>query len=70
MAYPNLVAEMRRTGLTNRDLAEVTEKSKDTITNWLNGKGDFPIGLRYTREIFPGPPDLIPFQYKANTANY
>lgn len=37
MAYPNLVAEMRRTGLTNRDLAEVTEKSKDTITNWLNG---------------------------------
>lgn len=65
MAYPNLVAEMRRTGLTNRDLAEVTEKSKDTITNWLNGKGDFPIGKAFAiqEKFFPD----LPISYLFST---
>ena len=44
MTYPNLAAEMARNGITERDIAEVAEKSPDTIRNCMRGKGDIPIG--------------------------
>lgn len=44
MAYPNLVAEMARIGITEKDLAAVAEKSPDTIRNWLRGKTEIPFG--------------------------
>lgn len=55
MAYPNLAAEMARNGITERDIAEVAEKSPDTIRNWMRGKGEIPIGkaLIIRERFFP-----------------
>lgn len=44
MAYPNLVAEMARIGITEKDLSAVTGRTTDTIRNWIKGKTEIPIG--------------------------
>ena len=65
MAYPNLVAEMRRPGLTHRALAEVTEKTTDTLTTGLPGNGDLPIGKAFAiqEKFFPD----LPISYLFST---
>ncbi len=47
MAYPNLVAEMTRRNISIKDVANIIERSPDTVSNWLRGKGDFPIGKAF-----------------------
>lgn len=56
MAYPNLVAEMTRNNITTKDIAGVIGRSPDTVSNWIKGKGDFPIGKAFkVQEVFfPG----------------
>ncbi len=56
MAYPNLVAEMTRHNITPKDIASEIGRSPDTVSNWLKGKGDFPIGKAFkVQEVFfPG----------------
>lgn len=64
MAYPNLIAEMNRTGITIKDIAEVTNRSSDTVKNWLKGKGEFPIGKAFSvqEKFFP----TLPLSYLFN----
>lgn len=64
MAYPNLTAEMKRQGITPKAIAEAVEKSPDTISNWLKGKGEFPIGKAFTvqEKFFPS----LPISYLFN----
>lgn len=47
MAYPNLIAEMTRRNITAKDIAALIGRSPDTVSNWLKGKGDFPIGKAF-----------------------
>lgn len=65
MAYPNLIAEMKRQGITPKEIAEAVEKSPDTINNWLKGKGEFPIGKAFAvqERFFP----TLPISYLFNT---
>ena len=55
MAYPNLTAEMTRRNIKEKDLAAVVGRTTDTVKNWLNGKGDFPVGmaLKVQEKFFP-----------------
>ena len=55
MAYPNLVAEMTRRNITTKDIASEIGRSPDTVSNWLKGKGDFPIGKAFAvqEKFFP-----------------
>lgn len=46
MPYVNLKAEMRRLGITNKELAEILKISRNTVSNKLEGKTTFG-----TREI-------------------
>jgi len=64
MAYPNLIAEMKRQGITPKAIAEVVDKSPDTISNWLKGKGEFPVGKAFTvqEKFFPS----LPISYLFN----
>jgi transcriptional regulator with XRE-family HTH domain len=68
MAYPNLIAEMKRQGITPKAIAEVVDKSPDTINNWLKGKGEFPIGKAFAvqEKFFPHSPDLLLIQPEAH----
>lgn len=61
MAYPNLTAEMKRQGIGTRNIAEAVSKSPDTVSNWLKGKGEFPIGKAFTvqEKFFP----TLPIEY-------
>lgn len=67
MAYPNLIAEMNRTGVSVKDIAEATDRSNDTIKNWLKGKGEFPIGKAFVvqEKFFPSLPLAYLFSTKA-----
>ena len=67
MAYPNLMAEMNRTGITVKDIAEATDRSSDTVKNWLKGKGEFPIGKAFAvqEKFFPTLPLSYLFNRKA-----
>lgn len=47
MAYPNLIAEMTRRNITAKDIAALIGRSPDTVSNWLKGKGDFPVGKAF-----------------------
>jgi len=47
MAYPNLIAEMTRRNVSTKDIAGAIGRSPDTVSNWLRGKGDFPIGKAF-----------------------
>lgn len=47
MAYPNLIAEMTRRNITAKDIATLIGRSPDTVSNWLKGKGDFPVGKAF-----------------------
>lgn len=54
--YPNLEAEMARSGITQKDIANLLKKTPETISNWMNGKsGEFPVSAVMTvkRELFP-----------------
>lgn len=56
MLYPNLEAEMARNRVTQKDLANLLDKTPETICNWMNGRsGDFPVGavFRVREELFP-----------------
>lgn len=55
MAYPNLNAEMTRRNISDKDIAKVVGRSADTVRNWRNGKGEFPIGkaLEVQEVLFP-----------------
>ncbi len=57
MRYPNLIAEMKRYGITQRDLARVVDRRPETVSKWMNNAtGDFTIGdaVRISRELFGG----------------
>lgn len=58
MAYPNLTAEMIRMNIDPKDIALVVERSPDTVSNWLKGKGEFPIGkaFKVQKIFFPSLP--------------
>lgn len=55
MIYPNLEAEMARSGVTQKDVAFVVDKTPETISRWMNGKGMFTVGaaFRVKEELFP-----------------
>jgi hypothetical protein len=55
MAYPNLVAEMQRAGLKPKDIAQAVGRSPDTVSNWIRGKGEIPIGKAFViqKKFFP-----------------
>lgn len=56
--YPNLVAEMSRTGVEIRDLCQATGKSKSSIYDYMRGvgNGDFTIADAFAIQeaYFPG----------------
>ncbi len=56
--YPNLVAEMSRTGVGIQDLCQATGKSKSSIYNYIRGvgNGDFTIADAFAIQeaCFPG----------------
>lgn len=64
MAYPNLTAEMKRIGIEPKDIAGAVGRSPDTISNWLKGKGEFPIGKAFVvqERFFP----TLPIAYLFN----
>jgi transcriptional regulator with XRE-family HTH domain len=64
MAYQNLIAEMKRQGITPKSIAEAVDKSPDTISNWLKGKGEFPVGkaFKVQEKFFPS----LPISYLFN----
>ena len=54
--YPNLSAEMARTGITAADIAAEVEKSPETVRNWMRGDaGGFPVAgaMRVQARWFP-----------------
>jgi antitoxin component HigA of HigAB toxin-antitoxin module len=53
--YDNLKAEMRRTGKTQENLAELLERNESTISLKLNRKKKFTLDEAFTiqREWFP-----------------
>lgn len=56
--YPNLVAEMSRTGIEIQDLCQATGKSKSSIYDYMRGvgNGDFTIADAFAiqESYFPG----------------
>ena len=42
--FPNIKAEMARSGITKQSLAEYLGISSTTIRNWFNGKTEIPSG--------------------------
>ena len=56
--YPNLVAEMSRTGVEIQDLCQATGKSKSSIYDYMRGvgNGDFTIADAFAIQeaYFPG----------------
>lgn len=42
--FPNIKAEMARSGITKQSLAEYLGISSTTIRNWFNGKSEIPSG--------------------------
>lgn len=61
VAYPNLKAEMARTGIKQKDIANLLEKSDDWIDSRLRGKTVLPVGdaLKIKKHFFPD----INFEY-------
>ncbi len=58
--YPNFAAEMARSDLSYDDVyataADSTGKTKDTVSNWINGRaGELPItaAIAIRNEYFP-----------------
>lgn len=58
--YPNLAAEIARNGYSYDDIyttaADSTGKTKDTVSNWINGRaGELPItaAIAIRNEHFP-----------------
>lgn len=53
--YPNLEAEMARSSVTQKDIASLLGKTPETVCNWMNGRGEFPVSAVMTvkREMFP-----------------
>ena len=59
MRYPNLEAEMRRYGVTQRDMAERLGKRPETICRWMHpGAVTFPVddAFEIARGLFGGLP--------------
>ena len=68
MIYPNLEAEMARSGLTQKDVAPVVDKTPETVSRWMNGKGTFSVGAAFIvkEELFP---DLdVDYLFESKTA--
>ena len=42
--FPNIKAEIARSGITKQSLAEYLGISSTTIRNWFNGKSEIPSG--------------------------
>ena len=58
MAYPNLEAEMRRSGIEPKDLCPLIDRNADTVRNRLKGIGDFSIQQAFSIQgaFFPDLP--------------
>lgn len=69
MAYPNLTAEMKRMGIDTKNIADTVGRSPDTVSNWLRGKGEFPIGKAFAvqEKFFPTLPIAYLFSPKPIT---
>ena len=55
MAYPNLVAEMKRFKITTQEISDTLNRHPDTISNWLKGKSEISIGKAFIiqEKFFP-----------------
>lgn len=40
--FPNIRAEMARSGMSQEDLAKFLDVSRDKVKHWLNGDTDIP----------------------------
>ena len=56
VGYPNLSAEIKRSGMTQGEFASVIGRRAETVGRWLSGKTEIPIGeaFRIRDELFPG----------------
>ncbi len=55
--YPNLEAEMARSGVMRKDIAALLGKTPETIGAWMEGKeSGFPVAYAFKvrNELFPG----------------
>lgn len=66
MVYPNLIAEMTRRNVTVKDIATQIGRSPDTVSNWLKGKGDFPIGKAFIVQSTFFPACTIAYLFDSN----
>lgn len=66
IAYPNLRAEMARTGIKQKDIAELLERSVDWVDSRLRGKNAIPVSdaLKIKNTFFKA----ISFEYLFNDA--
>lgn len=56
MSYPNLLAEMARSGITQKDIGEVIKKKPTRVSELINGKsGGFSIKQAFSirASLFP-----------------
>lgn len=56
IVYPNLAAEMARSGISRDDIAKIVHKTPDQVSNWLSGKsGDFSVTQAFEvhQTLFP-----------------
>lgn len=56
MGYPNLIAEMARSDVKVKDIANEIGCTPDTVRNWLKGKSPFPVdeAIKVQEKYFPG----------------
>ncbi len=66
VTYPNLRAEMARTGLKQKDIAELLDRSVDWVDSRLRGKNAIPVvdALKIKNTFFKG----INFEYLFSNA--
>lgn len=53
--FPNLIAEMARKGITQKDLCNCIKKDKSTLSEKINGKRDFKMSeiMKIKETFFP-----------------
>lgn len=51
--FPNLIAEMARKGITQKDLCNCIKKDKSTLSEKMNGKREFKISeIKQIKDTF------------------
>jgi transcriptional regulator with XRE-family HTH domain len=55
MTYPNLVAELKRYGISQDEMASRIGTTPETVSRWINGKSKMPVEIcfRIKTEVFP-----------------